>query len=300
MLIAILGGTGFIGSHLVRGCIDKGYKVILLTRQPDKYQSTDHVTYLKWPLQEGDPCLEVDATINLAGETINQRWNSRAKSAILNSRVQTIQMLVKLMEQGKIKSSVVINGSAVGYYGHSDEALFTEKDRPKPQADDFLAQVVHAWEKEADQVAKLGIRLVKARIGVVLGREGGALPKMALPYQLFAGGRIGGGQQYLSWIHIKDIVGLMLYCIESRNIEGAVNFTAPQPVRMASFGQTLASVLNRPHWLPTPAFVFRLAFGEMSDLLLKGQQVIPQKALDSGYSYNFPDLKQALQNIFSR
>lgn len=295
MKIAILGGTGFIGKRLVQRCQEQGHHVYLLTRHPENKQ--DHtLSFIKWPIPEQDLPLTFDAVINLAGETINQRWTTSAKSAILHSRVQTTQTLVRMLEQGLIKTPMMVNGSAVGYYGHSDTEVFNEESTVSPQ--DFLAEVVHAWEKEADKIPSLGIRVIKARFGVVLDLHGGALPKMILPYKLFVGGRMGSGKQYLSWIHLDDAVNLILYCIEQETMQGAVNFTAPHPVNMEQFGQNVAKVLRRPHWLPAPSFAFRIAMGEMADLLLKGQQAIPQKALQSGFKFRFPELNSALESLF--
>lgn len=295
MKIAILGGTGFIGGQLVKQCIQQGHCLCLFTRNPEKYNRSDpSITYLKWPMQNEDTPLEVDALINLAGETINQRWTSAARASILNSRVQTTRELARQIEQGNIRTPVLVNASAVGYYGHSTTDTFDEEAKVRPQ--DFLAQVVHAWEQETQPISEQGVRVLRARLGVVFGRDGGALPKMVLPYKLFAGGRMGKGSQYLSWIHIDDVVGLMLYCIEKDGVQGAINFTATQPVTMNQFGIAVGQVLHRPHWLPTPAFVLQLALGEMSDLVLKGQQVIPKKALESGYQFQYPHLKEALED----
>ncbi|WP_134701486.1 TIGR01777 family oxidoreductase [Ammoniphilus sp. YIM 78166] len=294
MKIAVLGGTGFIGGQLARQYIQQGHSLFLFTRNPHKYNTGNPlITYLKWPLQGGDTPLAVDALINLAGESINQRWTSSAKASILNSRIETTRELAQELEKG-IRTSVLLNASAVGYYGHSTTEIFDEDAMIPPQ--DFLAEVVHAWEEEVKPMAQQGIRVIRARFGVVLGREGGALPKMVLPYKLFAGGRVGSGNQYLSWIHIDDVVGLMLHCIEKDGVQAAVNFTAPNPVTMDQFGKTVGQVLHRPHWLPTPAFVLQLALGEMSDLVLKGQQVIPHRALETGYRFKYPFLKEALED----
>lgn len=299
MNIAVVGGTGFIGKHLVKFCLQSGHRVALFTRHPET-GSPKHplLTILPWPINMKKECqVKVDAVINLAGETINQRWTSSAKQAILESRINVTKQVIECMHNGAIETKVLLNGSAVGYYGHSEERLFTEQDQE--DADDFLAAVTRQWENEADKVKGLGIRLVKARFGVVFGAEGGALQKMVMPYRMYAGGPIGKGNQWISWIHIEDALRLMIYCLENPRIEEVVNFTAPHPVTMDQLGRAIGAALNRPHWLPVPAFMFKAIFGEMSELLLKGQRVIPHKALEQGYSFLYPDIEKALKSIFS-
>jgi uncharacterized protein (TIGR01777 family) len=302
MKVAILGGSGFIGSYLTKHLVSKGHEVVIWTRSPEKIKSeydfeSSAVEAEKWPLEADTLHPNIEAVVNLAGETINQRWTPSAKNRILNSRVKTTQGLIQAIESGKVHPKVLVNGSAIGYYGTSLDMEFTEADHH--QGDDFLAQVTMAWEKEADQAKNLGVRVVKARFGVVLGRDGGALPNMLLPYKLFAGGRIGSGQQWMSWIHIKDVVNLLTFTLENEAIEGPLNCTAPFPVRMNQFGETVGKVLSRPHWFPTPGFAMKLLLGEMSDLILKGQHVLPQKALKQGYAFAFPQLEESLQALLT-
>lgn len=296
MKVAILGGSGFIGSHLTKHLVQRGHQVIIWTRNPEKEDTENPVIEVeKWPLEGTSEHQQLDAVINLAGETINQRWTTQAKDRIVNSRVKTTSFLIRAIEEGAISPKTLINGSAVGYYGTSTDRQFTENDIQP--GNDFLSKVTTAWENEADHATKLGLRLVKARFGVVLGKDGGALSNMLLPYKLFVGGRIGSGQQWLSWIHVKDVVELITFALENKKVEGVLNCTAPYPVRMDQFGKAAGKALKRPHWVPTPGFALKIILGEMSDLILTGQNVSPQKALDLGYQFHFPTVEEALKDI---
>lgn len=296
MRFAIFGGTGFIGSKWIQHALQNGDEVVLFTRRPDQVHVREHasLTVRGWPLE--DP-LKVDGVINLAGETINQRWTPKAKQRIVESRKNTTARIVTEILKGTLLTKALINGSAVGFYGQSLDSTFTETDKPLREKNDFLGEVTDVWEAEAEKVLeKSGIRLVKARFGVVLGVDGGAFPRMVLPYRLFAGGPIGNGQQWLSWIHISDVVRLLDFCLKNEMV-GPVNFTAPQPTTMDQFGKSIADVLHRPHWIPLPSFVLKGMLGEMSDLLLKGQKVLPQKALNHGFSFDFPTTQQAISEL---
>jgi uncharacterized protein (TIGR01777 family) len=297
MKIAILGGSGFIGSQLTEHLIEKGHQVVIWTRSPEKIDSSKEsaIHSEKWPLTGESAHPDIDAVVNLAGETINQRWTPQAKERILRSRIETTRALVEIIESKKISPRVLVNGSAIGYYGTSQDLNFTEEN--ERHGSDFLAQVCKAWEKEADQAKNHDVRVVKSRFGVVLGRDGGALPNMLFPYKLFAGGRVGTGQQWMSWVHIDDVVNLLTFALENEALSDALNCTSPHPVRMNQFGRTAGKTLGKPHWLPAPAFAIRLLLGEMSDLILKGQHVLPQKALEKGYSFKFPKLEEGLQDL---
>lgn len=298
MHIAILGGTGFIGSALIKRFLAKGDRVVLFTRDPDRIKlgGNEALTVHKWPMEQP---LTVDAVINLAGETINQRWTTEAKQRILLSRMEATQNVVKVIKQGQLCTGTLINGSAVGFYGNLPGPIFHEEDRPLRRDNDFLGQVTDTWEHQAEKVLELGVRLVKARFGVVLGREGGAFNKMVLPYRFFAGGRMGSGSQWVSWIHMADVVSLMDFCLRS-DIKGAVNFTAPHPCTMDELGRTIAARLNRPHLLPIPALALKWMLGEMSDLILEGQKVVPQKSLHKGYSFQFETIDRAISELIRR
>lgn len=297
MNVAILGGTGFIGSSLVHQLIKEGHHVFLFLRHQGKNDSVPkNASPIEWPLKKSTT-LDVDAVINLAGETINQRWTRQAKERIFRSRVETTRNLVSAIQHRQIRTPILINGSAIGYYGHDETRVWTEEDRPLNQPNDFLASVVSGWEQEAIRVEEYGVRCVLARFGVVFGCQGGALPKMLAPYQTFIGGRIGKGTQPVSWIHIEDAVGLLLHSLKSPEITGAVNLTTPFPLTMDELGRSIGKVMGRPHWLPVPAWALRLLLGEMSDLLLKGQRVIPKRAMDTGYYFKYPTIEPALQSL---
>jgi uncharacterized protein (TIGR01777 family) len=295
MKIGILGGTGFIGQHIAKYLIERGHDVTIWTRNKNNHSKLTYSSLSNWPPDRSKGVIEMDAIINLAGETINQRWTKEAKRRIMSSRIESTRQLVDLLRKEILKpTKVLINASAVGYYGHSINKIFTEEDA---YAHDFLAEVTRTWEVEAEKAAGLGIRVVKARLGVVLGKGEGALPRMLLPYKLFAGGTVGSGKQWISWIHIHDVARLVDHVLENENIEGAINFTSPEPVRMNEFGKAMGRVMKRPHWLPVPAFALQLLLGEMSDLILKGQHVLPAKALDSKFTFKFPNIDDALRDI---
>lgn len=300
MHIAIAGGSGFIGTHLVRNWRKQGHQVTVISRSCAKVRDglslTDCVTWDELATQP-DRLDGVDAIVNMAGESISSgRWTNERKQRILLSRVDMTQKIVALVEGMNRKPSVVINGSAIGVYGMSDEARFDEDSLAT--GSDFLAHVSGQWEAEADRIPVE--RLVKIRTGVVLGVDGGAFPKMAEPYKLFAGGRIGSGRQWLSWIHIDDYVRLLDFCLHTPIMSGVVNATAPHPVTNDEFGRALGQAMRRPHLLPVPAFVLKLLLGEMAELLLCGQHVTPARALAAGFTFKYPSIKLAVQDLVSK
>ncbi|GAA0450579.1 TIGR01777 family oxidoreductase [Alkalibacillus silvisoli] len=299
MKIVIAGGTGFIGRHLVDYFTSKDDEITILTRNPHQYHEEPNVNYVKWLSAGSQPELEIgnaDVFINLAGESLNSgRWNTERKSRILQSRITTTREFIRIMGALNHKPHTYINASAIGFYGTSTTEMFTENTVNSGY--DFLAEVCNIWEQEADEAKQLGIRTIKARLGLILARKAGALPKMTLPYQMFAGGKLGHGEQWISWIHIDDVVKMMDWIINN-NIEDVVNITAPNPKRNKEFGTTLAKTLKRPNWLPAPAFLIKTVLGEMSLLLLEGQYVYPKVAIDSGYTFKHPDLDDALNNLY--
>lgn len=298
MKIAISGGTGFIGKYLSTFFIQKGYTVYILTRKNKIETSNPNLQYVQWtPDLPTFPLSSIDIVINLAGESINSRWTKKQKEAILNSRIQATRGLIKQLQTLSTKPHTFINASAIGYYGTSETESFTEQQ--ETPGNDFLAETVFLWEQEACKARSLEIRTIYARFGVILGADGGALPKMLLPYQFYIGGTIGSGNQWLSWIHIDDVVRMIDFIIHKEEINGPLNITAPLPIRMKEFGEAMATIMRKPHWLPVPSFMLHALLGEMSILVLEGQHVLPSKAIEHGYQYTFPTIDHALQNILS-
>lgn len=293
MKVAISGGTGFIGKHLTEYLHSQDHEVIWISRSRKLTQS--NVTLFTWSELEEDPHLleGVDAVVNLAGESINQLWTAAAKKRILESRLNVTRAIARVVEGMNRKPEVIVNGSGMSVYGSSETDTFDETSPHR--LTDYLAEVVEKWEEEADGIQ--GARVVKLRVGLVLGSDGGALPKMLLPYRLFAGGRLGSGRQWISWIHVEDMARLIAFCIMNRDMMGPVNAVGPHPVTNRGFGKTAGRVLRRPDWFPVPGFLMKGILGELSVLLLEGQRVIPAKALDHGFVFTYPDLENALAHL---
>ncbi|MFM6004212.1 MAG: TIGR01777 family oxidoreductase, partial [Sphaerospermopsis kisseleviana] len=225
------------------------------------------------------------------GEPIaEERWTPERKQAILNSRKLGTQKVVEAIATANPKPSVLVNASAIGYYGTSETATFEENS---PSGQDFLAQVCQEWEAEAQKATNAGVRLVILRFGIVLG-HGGALGKMITPFKLFAGGPIGSGRQWFSWIHIDDIVNLIIQALTQPKMQGVYNATAPNPVRMSELSNTMGQVMNRPSWLPVPGFALDALLGDGAIVVLEGQKVLPQRTQASGFNYQYPNLQSAL------
>ncbi|MFC0557511.1 TIGR01777 family oxidoreductase [Halalkalibacter alkalisediminis] len=301
MKIAIAGGTGFIGQKLTNHLISVGHSIYILTRDASNKPAKPNVTYIEWLTDGTEPAKslgQVDAIVNLAGESIGaSRWTSERKDQILQSRIQSTQSMVRLIEDLPIKPRVLVNASAIGYYGHSLTHTFTEES--KPVEENFLSQVVQRWEQEAEAASVYGVRVTYCRLGVVLDSAEGALTRMLLPFRFFAGGPLGSGEQWLSWIHIDDVVKMFTFAIEHSEIKGPFNLTAPVPLKMNDFGKIVAHVLSRPYWLPAPSFALKLLLGEMSTLVLDGQKVLPHKAETAGYTFLHPSLEPALSNLLN-
>lgn len=300
MKIAITGGTGFVGQALTEELLEHHHEVMILTRNPDKYNDRPGITYVKWLSDGAKPEEELEgihAFINLAGESINSgRWTDERKKRIINSRINSTHEVINIIMALKDKPSCLINASAIGYYPSSTTNTFTEASTET--ADNFLGETVQIWEKEAQKASQLGIRVAYSRFGIILGENEGALPRIALPYKLFAGGTVGSGEQWMSWVHIKDIARAVHFIAVTEDISGPVNVTAPSPVTMKEFGKTLGAVLGRPHWIPVPSLALKVAMGEMSALVLEGQKVLPSVLSEHGFHFKYPELKSALIDIY--
>ena len=294
MNFLITGGTGFLGSQLTNYLIKKGHHVYILTRSPEVHNDSDSVIYIPYDV-DTKKLPQIYGVVNLAGESLFGYWSEEKKKKILFSRMTATSQVLELMKKLQNKPEVFISGSAVGYYGSSDEIIFTEKT--VDSGDDFLSSVVVDWEKAASEAEELGIRTVYARFGIVLGKQGGSLPLMTLPVKLFVGGKIGDGDQWISWVHIEDAVRLLDFSLFNKDISGPVNITSPNPKRNKDFYKTLARVYKRPYWFPMPNFLMNLAMGEMSQLITKGQYVAPQKAIELGFEFKFAKHGEALEDI---
>ncbi|MGE7843348.1 TIGR01777 family oxidoreductase [Lysinibacillus sp. NPDC093712] len=296
MKIVIAGGTGFVGKELTKLLQEQGHELFVLSRSNSKYENGIH--YVQWLKDGARPEKELDedinAVVNLAGVSLNDgRWTKKQKKAIYTSRMDATLEIVRIIEQFKEKPNVLVNASAVGIYPPSAVATYSEN--ATDYAKDFLGWTVHDWERHAKRAEKLGVRVALARFGVILGRDNGALPSMLLPYKLHIGGTIGTGEQWLSWIHVEDVARAIYFAITNSSINGPFNVTAPHPTRMKEFGQTIAQVMGRRHWMPVPSFAMRLALGEQSMLVLEGQHVIPTVLETQNFEFKYPYLKEALE-----
>ncbi|RKH33632.1 TIGR01777 family protein [Corallococcus praedator] len=299
MKVACTGASGFLGPGLVQGLLDAGHTVHVLSRNVEhalgRLPAGVTGSYFdgSTPLSP-DALAHAEAVVHLAGEPVDQRWTHEAKQRIHRSRVEGTRVLVEAMKQaGSVRHFVC--ASAVGYYGGAREAQsLTEEDAP---GDDFLAHVCQGWEAEALRAAEAGMRTVRLRIGVVLHPAGGVLHRMLPVFRMGAGGRVGNGHQYVSWVHRADLLALMRFALEHPTLEGAMNATSPEPVTNATFAHTLGTVLERPAMLQVPGFVLKARFGEMARVALEGQRVMPRRALEAGFQFQHPDLGEALRDL---
>lgn len=296
MKVVIAGGTGLIGKHLIKMLLTYGHEIIILSRSIEKRDG--QVTYIKW-LDGSFPeekIKQADVVINLAGASINAgRWTKEHQQRIYDSRMKTTEELARIAIALPQRPALFLNASAIGIYPPSFESTYTEASEEK--SSDFLGTTVQDWENKVDKVKVHGIRTIAARFGVILDKKEGALPLMALPYKVFAGGTVGSGKQWVSWIHILDVVRALMFLIDTDEIKGAVNITAPNPVQMKEFGETIAATLKRPHWLPAPALILKIALGQKSALVLEGQRVLPSKLLAHGFQFKYATLKTALEDL---
>lgn len=294
--ILITGGTGMVGMRLSKYLTEKGDEVLHLSRNENL--AAQYPAY-KWDIKNGyiDPrALEVDHIIHLAGAGVaDSRWTKKRKEEIYNSRIDSTRLIVNQVKAHKVKLKSFVCASAVGIYGaDSGEKLVDEEAAP---ANDFLAQVVQDWEKEAAQIKGVPVSMV--RIGIVLSNEGGALPKMTMPVKFGVGAPLGSGVQYMSWIHVDDLVSMIAYMM-SEKLEGAYNAVAPSPVNNKEFTKQIGKVMHRPVWLPNvPGFLLKAALGEMSQVVLGGNRVSSEKIRQQGFVFTYKELRPALENILS-
>jgi uncharacterized protein len=298
--ILVTGASGFIGSALCDSLLVRGDTVVGLTRDPKRARGTNpSVTWHAWePTLERPPAEAfegVDGIVNLLGEKINQRWTDEAKQRIMESRRTGTHNLVGAIAGLERKPRVLVNQSAIGFYGDRGASLVDESSEP---GEGFDAEVVREWEKAAREAEGTGVRLVIVRTGHVLDPQGGFLKQLLTPFKLGVGGPLAGGNQYVSWIHIDDEVGILLWALDNDKVSGIFNSTAPNPVTNKVFSKALGRTINRPAVLPIPGFTLDLMYGgEFGEVLKGGQRVMPRRAQDLGYTFKHPDLDEALADL---
>lgn len=298
--VLITGGTGLIGRALSASMAGDGYEVVVLSRSPERAAGLppgvraarwDGRTAAGWGALADGAC----AVVNLAGEGIaDSRWTGERRRRIADSRLSAGQAVVEAVELAREKPRVLLQASGVGFYGNLLEGSASEN---RPAGRDYLARLAVEWEASTRRVEAMGVRRVILRTGIVLSSDGGALPRMMLPFRFFIGGRVGSGRQWMSWIHIADEVGAIRFLIENPKAVGAFNLSAPNPVTNADFGRSLGRRLRRPVVMPTPEFLLRLLYGEMADVLLNGQRAVPRRLTHLGYAFRFAEIDAALGDI---
>ncbi len=300
MKVLVTGATGLVGTALVEALRVDGHDVCRLLRRKDEdEQHAKQQCDLDWDPQSvafGEAAQNADAVVNLAGASIaDGRWTDDRKELLRGSRVGTTQALVAAIEKMRPRPKVLISASAIGYYGARGDEVLTEESSPST---DFLSQVAEEWEAEALRASALGVRVVLARFGMILAKQGGALPKMMLPFRIGAGGKLGSGKQWISWVALEDVLRVIRLAMENDAVQGAINVTAPQPVTNAEFTKALARAMHRPALFTVPPFALRMLLGEMANaLLLSGQRVMPQALENHGYQFQYRDLNSTLAAI---
>jgi uncharacterized protein len=299
MNIFITGGTGFIGKPLSKALSDKGHRIYILTRSLKNPAHPDNILYV-----DGDPAckgpwlerlVECDVVINLAGASIFKRWTSAYKETLLKSRIDTTRNIVEGLAKHEKSDLLLISASAVGYYGFHDDKMLDEKAAP---GEDFLASLSKEWEAAAMVALSCGARVIINRFGIVLGKGGGAIQMMTPLFRYWLGSPLGNGRQYFSWIHLYDLISIILYQIENTGLSGVYNCTAPHPVTNRELTKAITIAMKKPLILPpVPGFLLKLAMGEFANVLLKGQRVMPKRLTDAGYSFKFQEINTALHDI---
>jgi hypothetical protein len=307
MRVFVTGGTGLVGQKLAKELIGRGDAPVILSRRPDAAKSLglDCEVVTGDPTQSGpwqDHAASCDAVINLAGEPIlGSRWSTAFKQKLRDSRVHgtanCVEALRRNPRRGDGTPKVLVNASAIGFYGPRGDEELTERS---PVGNDFLSKLCTDWEKAAEPVTGAGVRLALMRIGIVLDTSGGALSKLIMPFKMFAGGPVASGKQWMSWIHIDDAVGLLLFALDQRGAEGPINVTAPNPVTNKQFGKALGKALHRPSFVWTPGFALKIMLGQGAEIITNGQRVMPAKAVQLGYRFKFPEIDAALANLLAK
>ncbi|HVP37428.1 MAG TPA: TIGR01777 family oxidoreductase [Terriglobales bacterium] len=305
MRIIITGATGFIGKALCQELTEAGYEVVALTRNREAGVRIlgDKVKLAQWDGKtvkgRGDLANGAYAIVNLAGENISSgRWTEKRKKIILESRLNAGKAVVEAVKQAKEKPKVVVQASGIGYYGSLAEKI---ADEEFPPGKGFLPELAQQWELSTKAVELFGVRHIVIRSGIVLGKGGGAFPRLINPFRFFVGGRIGNGEQWFSWIPLKDEIRAIRFLIENENLEGVFNLTAPEALKEKDFAAVLGKVMRRPSWFPVPGFVLRLLFGEMAQVaLLTGQRVTPKRLLAAGFDFLYPEAEIALREILGK
>lgn len=304
MRVIITGGSGLIGRALAVNLLKDGHEVISLSRDPQRRRGNlpPEVQLEGWDGRSaqgwGHLVEGASAIINLAGENIGeQRWTEDRKRVIVESRLLAGRAVSEAVARAKHKPGVLIQSSGVGYYGSHTDEIITEKSLP---ADDFMSQICQQWEPATASVERTGVRRVVVRNGVVLSLEGGVFPRMLMPFNFFVGGRLGSGQQWISWIHLRDEVAGLRYLMDNPQASGAYNLTSPYPLKNVDFERAIGRAAHRPARIPTPAFAIRLLFGEMSVTVLEGQRVVPERLEKEGFVFNFPRIEEALRDLLAK
>lgn len=301
--VVVTGATGLIGKELCRRLAEKGHEIVVFTRRPDSARRAvpGAAEYVRWtPSETGPWASSIDgawAVVNLAGASIaGQRWNEQRKREIRDSRVVGTRGIVAAIKAASRRPEVLVNASAIGYYGPRDDQPL---DETAPPGHDFLAELVRQWEAEALRAEEAGVRTVMVRSGIVLDKREGALAQLMLPFRFFAGGPILPGTQWFSWIHHADEAGIFMLALEDGRARGPINATAPNPQTNRDFVRTLGRAMGRPALLPVPGFALRLVVGEFAETLVTGQRVIPAKAQELGYRFRYPTSEAALREMLA-
>ncbi len=304
--IVVVGATGTIGKALSKCLIERGYDLVVFSRNPDAARKTvpGAVEYMVWQPEETGACSSaIDgafAVINLAGAPFFKKWTPEYKQEVTDSRVRGTGGLLHAMKEAKVRPQVFIVGTSQGYYGFDGTNRDQKMDESAPAGNDYWGQDTASYEKQIAEATLLGIRTIMLRTGVLLSEDSGPLPQQVPQYLRGFGGPVLPGSQWYSWIHIADEVGIIVYALEHEEVSGPINLTAPEPVRNREFAKTLGKILHRPAWFPVPGFMLKLFLGEVAAVVIHGRRVVPQKIVDAGYQFQYPTLESALRELLHR